>query len=62
MLAVDAIKDNFKLLSKPITYPEEIAEAATISANGDRNVGDFIPDAMKKVGRKVCSQLRMERR
>jgi chaperonin GroEL len=49
MLAVEAIKDNLKLLSKPVTTPEEIAQVATISANGDRNVGDLISDAMKKV-------------
>jgi chaperonin GroEL len=51
MLAVEAIKDNLKLLSKPVTTPEEIAQVATISANGDRNVGDLISDAMKKVSR-----------
>lgn len=57
MLAVEAIKDNLKLLSKPVTTPEEIAQVATISANGDRNVGDLISDAMKKViGGVECSE------
>lgn len=49
-MAVDIIKENLKSLSKPVTTPEEIAQVATISANGDRNVGDLISDAMKKVG------------
>jgi chaperonin GroEL len=49
MLAVEAVIDNLKSLSKPVTTPEEIAQVATISANGDRNVGDLISDAMKKV-------------
>lgn len=58
MLAVEAIKDNLKLLSKPVTTPEEIAQVATISANGDRNVGDLISDAMKKVsGGAECSEI-----
>lgn len=48
-MAVDAIKENLKSLSKPVTTPEEIAQVATISANGDRNVGDLISEAMKKV-------------
>lgn len=49
MLAVETVIDKLKSLSKPVTTPEEIAQVATISANGDRNVGDLISDAMKKV-------------
>lgn len=33
-----------------VTTPEEIAQVATISANGDTVVGNLISDAMKKVG------------
>ena len=51
MLAVDKVKDELKTLSKPVTTPEEIAQVATISANGDKAVGDLISDAMKKVGK-----------
>uniref|UniRef100_A0A2K6KYM9 60 kDa heat shock protein, mitochondrial n=1 Tax=Rhinopithecus bieti TaxID=61621 RepID=A0A2K6KYM9_RHIBE len=47
MLAVDAV-----IQSKPVTTPEEIAQVATISANGDKEIGNIISDAMKKVGRK----------
>lgn len=51
MLAVEKIKDELKTLSKPVTTPEEIAQVATISANGDKAVGNLISDAMKKVGK-----------
>ncbi|XP_067843892.1 60 kDa heat shock protein, mitochondrial [Heptranchias perlo] len=52
MVAVDTVIDELKRLSKPVTTPEEIAQVATISANGDKEIGDLISDAMKKVGRK----------
>uniref|UniRef100_K7GIW1 60 kDa heat shock protein, mitochondrial n=1 Tax=Pelodiscus sinensis TaxID=13735 RepID=K7GIW1_PELSI len=52
MLAVDAVISELKKLSKPVTTPEEIAQVATISANGDQEIGNIISDAMKKVGRK----------
>lgn len=51
MLAVDAVKDNLKTMSRPVSTPEEIAQVATISANGDKEVGNLISEAMKKVGR-----------
>jgi chaperonin GroEL len=49
-LAVDAIVDDLKKNSKKITQNEEIAQVATISANGDAEIGQFLADAMKKVG------------
>lgn len=51
MLAVDKVKTELKALSKPVTTPEEIAQVATISANGDQAIGSLISDAMKKVGK-----------
>ncbi|KAH7964974.1 hypothetical protein HPB49_002719 [Dermacentor silvarum] len=51
MLAVEKVVEELKKLSKPVTTPEEIAQVATISANGDRSIGDLISDAMKRVGR-----------
>jgi len=51
ILAVDAVKENLKKLSRPVTSPEEIAQVATISANGDHAVGSLISEAMKKVGK-----------
>ncbi|KAM7132177.1 LOW QUALITY PROTEIN: 60 kDa heat shock protein, mitochondrial-like [Molossus nigricans] len=52
MLAVDAAISELKKQSKPVTTPEEIAQVATISANGDKEIGNIISDAIKKVGRK----------
>lgn len=50
MLAVDTVVENLKKLSTPINTPDEVAQVATISANGDKNIGDLISSAMKKVG------------
>ena len=41
--------ESLKQLSNPVTTPEEIAQVATISANGDKQVGKLISDAMKRV-------------
>lgn len=49
MKAVDIIVKELKAMSKPVTTPEEIAQVATISANGDENIGNLISEAMKKV-------------
>merc|ERR1711981_601347 len=38
-------------MSKPVLTMEEISQVATISANGDKEVGDLISAAMEKVGR-----------
>jgi chaperonin GroEL len=51
MLAVDAVVAELKSMSKPVTTPEEICQVATISANGDKSIGDLISNAMKKVGK-----------
>lgn len=40
---------ELKAMSKTVTTPEEIAQVATISANGDKTIGQLISDAMKKV-------------
>lgn len=52
MMAVDAIKDKLKELSKPVTSSELIAQVTTISENGDNEVGDLISAAIKKVSNK----------
>uniref|UniRef100_A0A2K5Z9Q4 60 kDa heat shock protein, mitochondrial n=1 Tax=Mandrillus leucophaeus TaxID=9568 RepID=A0A2K5Z9Q4_MANLE len=52
MLAVDAIIAELKNQSKPVTTPEETARIATVSANGDKEIGNITSDAVKKVGRK----------
>ena len=49
-LAVEAIVEDLKKNSKKITSNEEIAQVGTISANGDKEIGDFLARAMEKVG------------
>uniref|UniRef100_A0A5S6QQX8 Heat shock protein 60 n=1 Tax=Trichuris muris TaxID=70415 RepID=A0A5S6QQX8_TRIMR len=51
MMAVERVVNTLKEISKPVTTPEEIAQVATISANGDRSIGNLISDALKKVGK-----------
>jgi chaperonin GroEL len=48
--AVEAVVSDLKRNSKTVTSNEEIAQVATISANGDSEIGRFIANAMKKVG------------
>jgi chaperonin GroEL len=49
--AVTIVVDELKKVSKKIgTNYEEIAQVATISANGDTEIGQRIADAMKKIG------------
>jgi chaperonin GroEL len=48
--AVAAIVSDLEKHSKKVTSNDEIAQVATISANGDAEIGRFIADAMKKVG------------
>lgn len=50
-MAVEKITETLKTLSRPVTTPEEVAQVATISANGDHDVGRLISDAMKRVGK-----------
>jgi chaperonin GroEL len=49
-LAMKAVVEDLKKNSRKLTSNEEIAQVATISANGDRDIGRFLADAMKKVG------------
>src|SRR5213592_331685 len=49
-LAVEAIVEDLKKNSKKVTSNDEIAQVATISANGDSEIGRFLAEAMKKVG------------
>jgi chaperonin GroEL len=48
--AIEAVVEDLKTHSKKVTSNEEIAQVATVSANGDVEIGHFIPDAMKRVG------------
>jgi chaperonin GroEL len=49
-LAVEGVVEDLKKNSKKLTANDEIAQIATISANGDAEIGRFLADAMKKVG------------
>ncbi|WP_427963762.1 chaperonin GroEL [Altererythrobacter sp.] len=50
-LAVEKIVENLKGRSKDVSGSEEIAQVGIISANGDREVGEKIAEAMEKVGK-----------
>jgi chaperonin GroEL len=49
--AVKEISAELKKLSKPIQDRKEITQVATISANGDSEIGEIIAKAMEKVGK-----------
>ncbi|HMH84014.1 MAG TPA: chaperonin GroEL [Gemmatimonadales bacterium] len=49
--AVEAVVEELKRISVPTKGRKEIAQVGTISANGDREIGDKIADAMEKVGK-----------
>nr|AAK77276.1 GH05807p [Drosophila melanogaster] len=50
MLAVDVVKDKLKEMSKAVETREEIQQVATLSANGDTEIGRLIGEATDKVG------------
>src|SRR5437764_898710 len=49
-IAVEAIVAEVKKRAKKVSTNDEIAQVGTISANGDREIGQMLADAMKKVG------------
>ena len=48
---VEVVTTSISKLSKQVKGRTEIAQVATVSANGDKNVGSIIADAMEKVGK-----------
>ncbi|MCI4589674.1 chaperonin GroEL [Sphingobium sp. BYY-5] len=50
-LAVHKVVDDIKARSKPVSGSAEVAQVGIISANGDREVGEKIAEAMEKVGK-----------
>lgn len=50
-MAIDAVIADLKSRAVMISTPEEITQVATISANGEREIGDLIARAMEKVGK-----------
>jgi chaperonin GroEL len=49
-LAVNAVVTELKAKSRKLTSNDEVAQIGTVSANGDREIGRMIAEAMKKVG------------
>jgi chaperonin GroEL len=49
-LAVIAVVEELRTKAKKVTSNDEIAQVGTISANGDKEIGAKIAEAMKKVG------------
>ena len=49
--AVEAVTDALAKQSKKVKEHTEICQVATISANGDKQIGEIIADAMDKVGK-----------
>ncbi len=49
-IAVKAVVDELKKLSKPVEGKTEIAQVGAISANNDMTIGELLADAMEKVG------------
>src|SRR5712664_3612201 len=49
-MAVAAVCTDIRQRSRKISTSEEIAQVGTISSNGDREIGQMLAEAMKKVG------------
>ncbi|KAG5000667.1 hypothetical protein JHK87_021739 [Glycine soja] len=49
--AVDAVITELKSRTLMISTPEEITQVGTISANGERDIGELMARAMEKVGK-----------
>jgi chaperonin GroEL len=49
-MAVEVATQDMKARSRPVSGRAEITQVGTISANGDRAIGEMVADAMDKVG------------
>jgi len=50
-MAVEAVSEELKKLSKSTKDKKEIAQVATIASNNDKTIGNLIAEAMEKVGK-----------
>ncbi len=50
-IAVEKVVEDLKKRSKKITTDAEVAQVGTISANGEKEIGEMIAKAMQKVGK-----------
>lgn len=60
-MAVESVVSELKSRAKMITSSEEIAQVATISANGDKDIGQLIASAMEKVGKEGVITVQVSR-
>ena len=49
--AVSAVVNSLNSVAKKVISPEEIMQVATVSANGDTEIGKLIAEAVEKVGK-----------
>ena len=49
-IAVAAVVKDIEKRAKPVASSAEVAQVGTISANGDKEIGDYLAKAMEKVG------------
>jgi chaperonin GroEL len=49
--AVDRVIEELQKMSTPIKDKKEVAQVASVAANGDTKIGDLIAEAMDKVGK-----------
>jgi chaperonin GroEL len=49
-LAVARVVESIKASARPVADSDEVAQVGTISANGERQIGTMIAEAMQKVG------------
>merc|ERR1719453_1107100 len=49
--AVKCVAEDLSKRAKPIANAQEIAQVATISANGDTEIGELIASAFERVGK-----------
>jgi chaperonin GroEL len=50
-LAIDKVVNVLEEISQPISSKEEVSQVGTISANGDKEIGDLLAEAMERVGK-----------
>lgn len=50
-MATEEVVKVLENISRNISTKEEVAQVATISANGETEIGELISDAMEKVGK-----------
>ena len=56
--AIEKVIEEIKKNSKKVKTNEEIAQVGTISANGEKEIGDMISQAMQKSATKVLLLLK----